>query len=331
LIDGVAVPLGDAVQLCADLLAASVQPVFAHIGADVSGAREAILLAERLGGVVDHAASEALLRDLDPLRETGGFVTTPMEADVRADVVLRIGDPNQAALAWVAKPARPYGEAIERRVIALDGLAGEHETLSTLATLRWLVKRPRLAADFPALAETAQALRGAKFGVAIWSAAHLPRLAGEMIHGLVRDLNETTRFSTLTAPAPDNGAGVQIVCGWMTGFPLRTGFSRAGPKHDPWRFDARRLIDADETDCVVWISSLPGGARPPTGVDIWLDAGEDADAMKARIRILVSAPGPGDVLFDPRVGTLAALRSGSSGAAPTVAATLGLIRERLPC
>ena len=203
--------------------------MFAHIGADVSGARAAVLLAERAGGVIDHVASDALLRDLDPLRETGGFTTTPLEADVRGDVVLLIGPiKDHAALTWLAKPVRPYQEAFERRVVELDRPASDAETLSTLAMLRQLVKRPGPASDFPSLALTAEALRSAKFGVAIWSAAHLPDLAVEMIHGLVRDLNETMRFSTLALPPPDNGAGVQTVCGWMTGFPLRTGFARGG-------------------------------------------------------------------------------------------------------
>jgi formylmethanofuran dehydrogenase subunit B len=43
--------------------------------------------------------------------------------------------------------------------------------------------------------------------------------------------------------------------GWMTGFPARTGFGRGYPEHDPWRFDARRLIGSDEADAIVWIAS----------------------------------------------------------------------------
>ena len=299
--------------------------MFAHIGADVAGAREAVLLAERIGGVLDHAHSAQMLRDLDPLRETGGFTTTPLEADVRADVVLRIG---AAAAPWLDRPARPHGESVARRVVDVAAPGSE---LETLATLRWLIKRPDLARDFPALSPSVEALRGARFGVAIWDAANLPDLAVEMIHGLVRDLNETTRFSTLATSAPDNGAGVQSVCGWMTGFPPRTGFARGGPQHDPWRFDARRLMRAGESDCVIWISALPGAAPPPESVDIWLDVGVDADAPAARIRIPVSAPGAGDVVFDPRVGALTASPAGVSGRAPTAAAALRLIREKLPC
>ena len=47
----------------------------------------------------------------------------------------------------------------------------------------------------------------------------------------------------------------------MTGFPLRTGFGRGVPEHDPWRFEASRLIDSGEADCAVWISAY--GTRPP--------------------------------------------------------------------
>jgi formylmethanofuran dehydrogenase subunit B len=318
-IDDARVAFEVAVQRCADLLAASAQPVFAHLGVDVAGAREAVRIAERTGGVLDHVASESLLRDLDPLRETGGLTTTPLEADVRADLVLLIGDvKSDPNLAWLARPARPNGEPVERRLVSL---AGDEESLRSLASLRWGLKRPG-----EGFAATEEALRAAKFGVAIWRAEDLPTLAVEAVHGLVRDLNETTRFSTLALAAPDNGLGVQAVCGWMTGFPLRTGFGRGWPEHDPWRYDARRLIAAGETDCVVWVSSLPGGAAPPDRVDILLDDGRAVLAAVPRVRIVVSSARPGGVMFDPRVGTLVASPSGSVGWA---AAALAAIRERL--
>src|SRR3984957_10460164 len=83
-----------------------------------------------------------------------------------------------------------------------------------------------------------------------------------MLHGLVRDLNETTRFSTLPLSAPDNGAGVLAACGWMTSFPMRTGFGAGWPTHDPWRFDAERLVASGETDCAFGVSPL-GAPTPP--------------------------------------------------------------------
>ena len=60
----------------------------------------------------------------------------------------------------------------------------------------------------------------------MWSAANLDVLAIEMLCGLVQDLNAQTRFTGLPLAAGDNALGVLQACGWMTGFPMRTGFGR---------------------------------------------------------------------------------------------------------
>src|SRR6185437_7629495 len=56
------------------------------------------------------------------------------------------------------------------------------------------------------------------------------------------------------APA-DNAAAVLQASGWMTGLPPRPGFARGAGEHDPWRFDAVRLVESGEADCAVWISA----------------------------------------------------------------------------
>jgi formylmethanofuran dehydrogenase subunit B len=346
LIDGVPATFDNAVAEAAGLIRASALPVFAHLGVDVAGAREAVFLAELAGGVLDHAASGALLKDLDPIRETGGFQTTPLEAKVRADVVLLVGasltDPD-----WLVQPARPYREDLARRVIrirASDAPSGHGvevvetgdgvKLLMFLASLRARVKGRRLL-DVPAGVDAlATTLLGARFGVAAWSAGELEPLAVEAIHGLVRDLNEVTRFSTLAAAAGQNALGVQTVCGWMTGFPLRTGFVRGRPVHDPWRYDAVRLVASGEADCVIWVASLDDDVDPPRPVDIAL-CGSRARPV-ARVTFAVARPGVecDAVLYDPRVGTLIARRSPAATTAPTVATTLAAIRARLeapPC
>src|SRR5262249_3026698 len=137
----------------------------------------------------------------------------------------------------------------------------------------------------------AETLLDAKFGVAIWSAAELESLAIEAIHGLVRDLNGKTRFTTLALPASDNGVGVQTVCAWMTGFPLRTGFPHGAPKHDPWGSDARRLVASGEADCLMWVSSLAGGAVAPAEAKIVLLAADSPIAPTRGVRFAVARPG----------------------------------------
>ena len=155
-------------------------------------------------------------------------------------------------------------------------------------------------------------MKAARFGVAVWTAASLGALEIEMLNGLVRDLNETTRFSTLPLAAPDNGAGVLAACGWMTGFPMRTGFGEGVPIHDPWRFDAERLVASGETDCVLWISAF--GAAPPA----WRERDESHRFVPSRTtqfaeepNVRIAVGGPASIMtrscIHPTPGTLVAM------------------------
>ncbi len=361
-IGGAPASLDQAAAEAARLLMATGQTLFAGLGTDVDGARRAVALAERVGGVIEHMHSASMLRDLDSLRETGVMLTTPGEARVRADVLLLVGDGLEEA--WPALndrllsvPARPDRAEIQRRIVVLardkpskrQGPAGLVETVvlgrdagfaASLAALRARVKkRSRATPSDPALSQldaTAALLREAKFGVAIWSASRLDTLEIEMVNGLVRDLNEDTRFSSLPLAAADNGAGVLAVCGWMTGFPMRTGFGSGAPTHDPWRFDAERLVRAGEVDCVVWISAF-GEPPPDWAADSVSIALCDSAARPARTpKVLIEVGRPGvdhdAVVHSLDTGTLVAVRahSSSSGELPSVAEALARIAGRLP-
>ena len=357
-IEGAPASLDDAAAAAARLLARSSQPLIAGLGADIEGVRAAIRLAERVGGVIEHMHSAALLRDLDSMRETGVMLTTPGEARVRADVVLLVGGGLMET--WPAlnerllrPPARPEGVDVKRRIIwlapmaaaALPGFDGDVEIVgaglaamlaANLAALRARVKGlpvTRTQIALSALDSIATALKTARFGLAVWSAASLDALEIEMLNGLVRDLNETTRFSTLPLASPDNGAGVLAACGWATGFPMRTGFGPGGLVHDPWRFDAERLVAAGETDCELWISAF--GAPPPARQrDIHLIALCERTAQFAKepnVRIAVGRPGVDHdaVTHSSGAGTLVAMTASARSDAPTVAQVLERIAGRL--
>jgi formylmethanofuran dehydrogenase subunit B len=302
--------------------------------------------------------SAALLRDLDSMRETGVMLTTPGEARVRADVVLLVGE--GLTETWPAlnerllrPPARPEGLDVKRRIVWLapqadariPGFDGDIEVFAAalgatlavnLAALRARVKgRPVAQTQIPlsALDSLAATLKGARFGVAVWTAESLGALEIEMLNGLVRDLNETTRFSTLPLAAPDNGAGVLAACGWTTGFPMRTGFGAGAPIHDPWRFDAERLIASGETDCVLWISAF--GAAPPA----WLNAANvialceptDEFPREPNVRIAIGRPGVDHdaVMHSSDAGTLVAEIASARTATPSVAEALERIAAGL--
>ena len=90
-LDGKSISLEDACREAARILSGATFPLVAGLGADVAGARAAILLAEQLRGAFDHLASKEILADLDVLRSFSMFTTTPNEARVRADALLFVG------------------------------------------------------------------------------------------------------------------------------------------------------------------------------------------------------------------------------------------------
>jgi formylmethanofuran dehydrogenase subunit B len=356
-INGRAAALDAATAEAARLLSASRMPVIAGLGADIAGARAAIALAERLGGVVDHMHSSAVLRDLAVMREAGLMVTTASEARLRADVLLLVGPGLTAApVHWPQRLFTPVSGAQAdhglRRIVWLcpgrvrppapnvpvDVLGGDADELAgLLAALRARVaSRPLGDLRVPAksLDEAVATLKAAQFGVAVWSASGLDPLTIEMLFGLLNDLNAATRFSGLPLTLSDNAAGVLECCGWMTGFPMRTGFARGYPEHDPWRFDSTRLVDSGEADCALWISAYRAvqptwKRRLPT---IALMAADVTFRPPPRVRISVGAPGVDHdgVEHIDEFGVLGMVKARETSRAPSVAHVLARIAAALP-
>jgi formylmethanofuran dehydrogenase subunit B len=371
-IDGTPAELAAAAAAAARLLDASRQPLIAGLGADVAGARAAAALAQRIGAAIDHMNADALLRDLDVMREAGVMLTTPGEAHVRADTLLLVGSglieawndlPRHLLGARTVEPGSGAGRrkfwlcpraswrddddraGSIRNITVIDREAGDLPVL--LAALRAHVNgRPAdlsrfyphglasLSPSFPqVLDELADALKAARFGVAVWSATELDALTVEMLCGLVADLNATTRFSGLPLPPGDNGVGVLQVCGWMTGFPVRTGLGPSYPDHDPWRYRAARLVDSGEADCVLWISAYRAKAPewsggPPT---IALAPADTRFPKRPQVHIAVGAPGRDHdgVEHHVMLGTLAAVAATHRSETPSVADAIAAIAARL--
>jgi formylmethanofuran dehydrogenase subunit B len=346
-VGGRAASLEAAAAEAARILGASRCAVLGGMATDAAGAAAAVALARRIGGVIDHAHSGPLLRDLDVMRTAGWMVATPPEARARADLALLVG----TGAAWpgvAAAPVLPPGAASARRVIRLGpgrdaAIAGAEtiaaapaELLGLLGALRAIAAgRPvRLpGARLRALSGVAGALKSARYGVASWSAGTLDALAIEMLCGLIDDLNAQTRFAGLPIAPPGNAAGVAQTCGWLTGFPIRLGFGRGEAEHDPWRFDAARLIAAGEADAVLWIDAIAGSAPSWNVPTVALTARGTRFASPPAVAIAVGRPGVDHdaVLFDPALGTLVAREAEAAGEAPSAAEALGRILAALPC
>jgi len=360
-LDGKSISSEDAYEQAAKILQAANFPLVAGLGADVAGAQAAILLAERLRGAFDHLASRDSLADLEVVRSAGIFVTTPNEARVRADLVLLVGSGLTGY--WPAIFERlaldketVHGGKTKRRVIwvgprrgeaKIEGVevetipATEAELPGVLAALRARVGgRPTAlsAAAAKKLDAAAEALKSARFGVAVWAAAGLDSLMVEMLQGMITELNGTTRFTGVPIGGRSGATGVLQTSAWMTGFPPRTGFGRGYPEHDAWRFEARRLVESGEADAALWISAYDGEPPPWEDADIpVVTLGPPGAATKRGLFIAVGKPGENydAVEFAQETSSMVLRRAKAPAELPSVAEAIAAISARfsedLPC
>jgi formylmethanofuran dehydrogenase subunit B len=349
-IEGKPAALDRAIGEAARLLAASRAPLIAGLGTDIAGARAAIGLADRIGAVIDHMHSGVLLRDLAVVREAGMMMTTPSEARLRADTLLLVGPGLDAAwpdlAEWLREDAAKSSHSAIRLCPGRTAKPAGNDAVTTigrdpdqlpvlLAALRARIAgRPigKTVLPVKTIDELASRLQASTFGVAVWSAEHLDALVIEMLCGIVADLNARIRFSGFSLAPGDNAVGVLQACGWMTGFPMRTGFGRGYPEHDPWRFDGARLVASREADCVLWISAY--GAEAPAadaGLPmIALTAGEAARGFAVQIEVGQPGVDHDAVAHHATFGTLVAVPASQRSDAISVADAIGRIVAALP-
>jgi formylmethanofuran dehydrogenase subunit B len=353
-IDGKPASLVQAAQRAAEILSQAHFPAVAGLGADVAGARAAILLAEKLRGAYDHMHSQRIFSDLDVMRQSGLMFTTASEARLRADVFLFIG--NDLTQLWpgmmkclAPDASPPFDLAKEKRKLLWigpgRGLRAEGPVVETLdsADLHTALAGVRarvggkpvrcakgLQTKFDQFAET---VKNARFGVAVWSNSSLDRLSIEMLHGLLRDLNQKTRFSGLPLGSGANAAGVVHTSGWMTGFPVRTSFGRGFPEHDTWRFDATRMIESGEADAALWISAYhPEAPHWKRNVPVVaLVAPQTAFAREPSVYVEVGCPGLDHdaAEFDRETSSIVARTALRPSQAPSVEAVVSHISAHL--
>jgi formylmethanofuran dehydrogenase subunit B len=354
-INGKPASLAAAAERAAEILSAARMPVIAGLGTDVAGARASILLAEKLRGAYDHMHSARIFAGLDVMRQAGLMFTTPNEARLRGDVFLFIGKDlttiwpvmiarlspadippldlarEQRKLLWVA-PGRG-GAKLEGLTIDTLDTSNLHMTLAALRA-RAAGRQVNCAkSTLRKLDEFAEVLKNARFGVAVWGGDALDSLSIEMLHGLIRDLNKTTRFSGLPLGSDSNAAGVVQASGWMTGFPVRTSFGRGFPEHDTWRFDATRMVESGEADAALWICAY-GPEAPPWKKNIPLVAlasPQTAFAREPQVCVEVGCPGIDHdaAEFSRETASIVGRQASHGSPAPSVAAIIGEIAKHL--
>ena len=327
-VDGKDVSLDEAIAAAARLIKESRLPAFGGLGTDVDGVRATIALAEKGGGVVDHALSDAQYRNFRVLQSSGWVLTTLTEARNRADLFIIAGSDvhklhprfferivcNEASMFSDNPPKRTVvflGEGLDQSAVKGKERIGEIITLpvkseriaEVLDAMRALNKGatipgndigglPRAAVD-----DLLARCKAASYGVVVWAPPSLgfpsAELTVQAISEFVKDINLTSRFAGLALGGNEGAVSAGAVCGWQSGFPLRVSFASGKPDYDAERYAISRLLFAKETDLLLWIASFSPDLTPPdTDVPtILLATPSVKPARTPKVYIPVGTPG----------------------------------------
>ncbi len=349
--------LDDAVQAATRILAASQQPLFGGLGTDVSGARALYRLACRTGAISDVADGEALMTTLRATQDRGSFFTTLAEVRNRADLIVcvggtpvgqapgffervGVGEPLVAQRHVVVLGGRVADDAVlaglrTRPGVTVDAVALQGDLHTTVATLSALVAGRAVRSPPAPLKALADRLKQARYAVLVGETRQLPAqgaLITEGVNRIVGLLNQTTRAAALWLGGGDGAGTVNQVYAWLSGLPLR---SRAGPRgleHEPVCFDARRLLEEQAVDSLLWVSSFdPEIAPPETTLPTIVLGHPDLARARASVFIPVSTPGIGSAghLFRADGSVMLPLQAVIDDGLPTLASVLDRISREL--
>jgi formylmethanofuran dehydrogenase subunit B len=297
MVAGKEVPLEEAIQAAAALIKGAEQPLIGGLATDVDGMRAVMALAERRGGIVDHALSEGQYRNTRVLQTVGWTTSTLTETRNRADLIIIVGNDLEKLHPRfleriVLPPDSMFGVTALKRTVVFVGkgsvkAAGAGDVVSlpcdieqageVLGVLRARLRGFRVApiriggVTLAKIDAVAELCRKAHYGVVVWSPPSLDfpfaELTVDQITGLVKDLNQTGRFAGLSLGGAEGGTTAGAVSTWQSGFPLRVSYASGAPDYDPYRYAIARMLAGGEGDLLVWIASFsPDLAPPPTKV-----------------------------------------------------------------
>lgn len=296
-VDGKNVSLEEAVATAAKLIRESRLPIFGGLGTDVEGMRATMALAERGGGVVDHALSDALYRNVRVMQSSGWLTTSLTEARNRADLFIIAGSDidktnprffervvcNEASMFSDSPPKRTViflGEGLDQSAVKGKRI-GEVLTIpcktdrigEVLDAMRAIQKGATITDDTigglprATVEDLFARCKAASYGVIIWNPAFFDFPGGDLtvqaICEFVKESNATSRFAGLSLGGNEGSPSASSVCAWQSGYPLRVSFANGKPEYDAERYDAARMLAAKEGDLLVWLASFGDDLVPP--------------------------------------------------------------------
>ena len=295
---GQEVSLEVAVAKAAELLKDTKLPLIGGCATDVNGMRGLLALADKAGAVVDNMNFTGARNNFLALQDSGWMNTTLAEVKNRCDFLLVVGTDVEAfaprffeRYLW-NKESMFLEDTAAREVIYLGRVPSGTASTSpngnpaqvfpcaiddlpeVVAVLRALVKKQPIRATTVAginvtdLQAIADKLLAATYGVVTWAAGALAYRQAELtvqtLSEMIKDINNRdTRCSGLPLAGKEGDQTANQVCGWTTGYPARTRFSKGYPEYDPFLNETKLLLDSGEADALVWVQAFNVKAVPP--------------------------------------------------------------------
>lgn len=296
-VNGKNVSRAEAVAEAARLIRAARLPAYGGLATDVGGMRAVMALADKSGGVVDHALSEGQYRNFRVLQSSGWVMSTLTEARNRADLFVVVGSElNKLHPRFfervVNNEKSMFSDAPAKRTIiflgeGLDTSAAHGPRIGEIVTIP--AKADRIGEIMTAMRAMAKGVtvpgdtiggvpraqiddlfercKKAVYGVMVWAPPSLAfpnaDLTVQAVSEYVKDINQHARFAGLSLGGNEGAVSAGAVCAWQSGFPLRVSFASGKPEYDIERYAIARLVEAKETDLLIWLASFTTDISPP--------------------------------------------------------------------
>ena len=295
-INGVAASTKDALQAASRILTQSKQPLISGMIGDVQTCRNAIALAEKVGGVADHANGSRMRANSATMQRLGEVKTTLAEVRNRADCVVILGSnvlnnfPRLYERILCPEKALRGESAQKKNIFVLDidvncdksqqskfknitFLNLEASSIEEIVQrLLGIVNQKIKTANnnnyiTQALSQLHQVINSSQYTTIIWSTAEFKPDTCEQtlqsITQLIKVLMSKQRVVGLTLGGSKAEITATQVSTWQTGVPLPVAFMTGAPVHDPLLFDGMKMLQNNEVDSLLWVATYSSNDTPP--------------------------------------------------------------------
>ncbi len=293
-----------ALEKAATLLRASKLPSVNGLITDVQACREAVALTEKIGGVIDHANGRSIRKGTAVMQRIGEVRTTLAEVRNRADCVIIFGSAVTERFPRLKEriltPEKSLGSesSIHKKIFILD-ISNNGETRceskdsithiflnyplleSLVYRFQEVVTRPKEYfiehnaesdpehdKDTKQLFSLLDTILNSQYTTLIWSVGDFNQESAEHTVQALTESIKTLMQKIRCVGLPLGGSKGEVtanhVATWQTGVPLPVSFTQDSPIHNPVLFDGMKILENQETDCLVWISTYNPDDVPPT-------------------------------------------------------------------